>query len=126
METADPQIWPTLNIKHEYLRSRAYICLSLSSPEVTCSILVISSNLTMIDIFPHHFQSFLIIFQHFQLNFHHFQLNFRHFQHIFPLGFSCLHLGSPHPRISVINCEIPFMPDSRNFCNFTRNLAKSC
>ena len=31
---------PNINIKHEYLRSRAYICLSLSSSLDTCSILV--------------------------------------------------------------------------------------
>ena len=60
--------------KHEYIRSRAYICLSLSSSSSSSSS-DISSNFTY----------FLI-----------------HINHLIHLGlsrYSCLHLGSLHPRI---------------------------
>ena len=63
--------------KHEYIRSRAYICLSLSSSSSSSSS-DISSNFTY----------FLI-----------------HINHLIHLGlsrYSCLHLGSLHPRILKI------------------------
>ena len=56
------------HFKHEYLRSRAYICLSLSSSSDDSDI---SSNFTHINHLIHHGLS----------------------------RYSCLHLGSLHPRI---------------------------